>query len=531
MKFPRLPDPRALAARNPFADALALRRAGFIRALSPRIIASMAPAIAREGLKPQLAYRLYAMESPHRLAVAHEDRTLTWGLLYERICRLANHFLAAGVHPRDAIVLALPNRPEFIETQAAGTMIGATVTFVGPRLPADALRSIIERVEPSLVVTHRDDVGDGVAVLRTGEDYEHAVRSASPDEPQMGRDVVGKVVVFTSGTTGKPKGAVREIGGSAVATLAGLLRVVPLRHDDTHLVSAPMYHTTGSGFAQIAQTLGNPVVLLEKFSPEAFCRAVERWRITTTAMVPTMLHELTAWKAAKDFDLSSLRVVICTGSALREETRARARELVGDVVYDLYGATEMAWVSVATPEDQRRRPGSVGKPVPGVTVQIRDAKGHPLPTGEAGEVWASQRLMMEGYLRDPSLTGERLRDGFVSVRDVGYLDGDGYLHIVDRADDMIISGGVNVYPAETEVALSSHPDVVESAVFGVPDPEWGQRIVAAVVARKPIDAQELIAFTKERADAPAVPKEIRFVDELPRNDVGKVNKKKLKEDW
>jgi acyl-CoA synthetase (AMP-forming)/AMP-acid ligase II len=243
-----------------------------------------------------------------------------------------------------------------------------------------------------------------------------------------------------------------------------------------------------------------------------------------------MLHRIVEWDDVKQYDLSSLRVVVCTGAPLREEIRAKVRELFGNVVYDLYGSTEMGWVTIATPEDQLRKPGTVGRPVEGVRLRILDKDGNEMPPGEQGEVWASSALLMQGYLDDPELERERIRDGFVSVRDVGYLD-DGYLHLVDRADDMIISGGVNVYPAEAEVALGSHPDVVESAVFGVPDPEWGQKIVAAVVARTPIDARELISFTKERADAPAVPKEIRFVDELPRNDVGKVDKKRLKEQW
>jgi fatty-acyl-CoA synthase len=295
-------------------------------------------------------------------------------------------------------------------------------------------------------------------------------------------------------------------------------------------VVCPLYHATGSGFATIAGVLGNTLVIVEKFSPEEFCRTVQEHKVTTTAVVPTMLHRIVEWGGAKDYDLSSLRVVVCTGAPLREEIRAKVRATFGNVVYDLYGSTEMGWVTIATPEDQLRKPGTVGRPVEGVRLRILDAEGNQMPPGEQGEVWASSALLMSGYLDDPELERERVRDGFVSVKDVGYLE-DGYLHLVDRADDMIISGGVNVYPAETEVALSAHPDVVESAVFGVPDTEWGQKIVAAVVAREAIDAQELIAFAKERADAPAVPKEIRFVDELPRNDVGKINKKKLKEDW
>jgi long-chain acyl-CoA synthetase len=244
-----------------------------------------------------------------------------------------------------------------------------------------------------------------------------------------------------------------------------------------------------------------------------------------------MLHQLTEWPEARDYDLSSLRVVVCTGSPLREEVRAAARDLIGDVVYDLYGSTEMGWVSVATPTDQLAKPGTVGKPVPGVEIAIVDPDGRRVARGDSGEVWVFSKLGMRGYLDDPQLDSERMRDGWISVRDVGYIDEDGYLHVVDRADDMIISGGVNVYPAEAEIALGSHPEVDECAVLGVSDPKWGQKLVAAVVKRGDVSEDDLITWCKEHASYAAVPKDVRFFDALPLNDIGKINKRKLAEEW
>jgi fatty-acyl-CoA synthase len=313
--------------------------------------------------------------------------------------------------------------------------------------------------------------------------------------------------------------------------LAGFLRTIPFKTDDVHMVVCPLYHSSGSGFAFIAQALGNPLVIVERFSPEAFCRHVQEHKVTTTTVVPTMLHQLTDWPEASDYDLSSLRVVVCTGSPLREEVRVAARDLLGDVVYDLYGSTEMGWVSVAGPDDQKRSPGTVGKPVPGVEVAIVDEEGRRVPTGEKGEIWTFSKLGMNGYLDDPQLDSVRMRDGWISVRDVGYIDTDGYLHVVDRADDMIISGGVNVYPAEAEVALGSHPNVADCAVVGVPDPKWGQRIVAAVVPRGEVEPDALIAWCKDHASYAAVPKEVRFFESLPHNDIGKTDKRRITEDW
>jgi fatty-acyl-CoA synthase len=382
-----------------------------------------------------------------------------------------------------------------------------------------------------VLVTHREDINANARVLFVPTYYEGAIAAAPSHEPDVERGAEGKVVVFTSGTTGRPKGAVRSLDQmSSPSLFVGFLRTIPLRTNDVHMVVCPMYHSSGSGFATAAQLLGNTCVIVEKFSPESFCRVVEEHKVTSTAVVPTMLHQLTSWPEAKDYDLSSLRVVVCTGAALREEVREAARDLLGEVVYDLYGSTEMAWVSVATPDDQRRKPGSVGKPVPGVDIRIVGTDGREVEPGQTGEIWAGSSLGMEGYLDDPELQAERMRSGFVSVRDVGYRDDEGYLYVVDRADDMIISGGVNVYPAETEVALESHPDVREAAVVGVQDPKWGEKIVAAVVGNV-ADTGELIDWAKTKLAYAAVPKEIKLVDELPRNDVGKIDKKRIAREW
>lgn len=486
----------------------------------------------REGVKAHLIYTIYGMRDPDKHAVIHDGSVTTWGQLLGRVRRLANHLQAWGVQPGQTVAIMLGNRPEFIEADAAARWIGALSAYVNPRTPAAEARTILDRTQARVLVTDRSDVFPKGRVLFVPTYYEGAIAAAPDHVPHVGRGAEGKVVIFTSGTTGRPKGAVRSLDdGASPSLLAGFLRTIPMRADDVHMVICPLYHSSGSGLAAIASVLGNTTVLVDRFSPEAFCRHVQEHRVTTTAVVPTMLHRLAAWSEARTHDLSSLRVVVCTGAPLREEVRAEVRELLGNVVYDLYGSTEMGWVTVATPDDQLRKPGTVGRPVNGVTVRIVDADGRLVPTGQPGEVWASSALLMKEYLGDPELTRQRMRGGFVSVRDVGYLDSDGYLHLIDRADDMIISGGVNVYPAEAEAVLGGHPAVDDCAVVGVPDPDWGQRIVAAVVARSETSADELISWCKEHASYAAVPKEIRFVTELPRKDIGKVDKKKIAELW
>ena len=513
-------------------DIDTLRRAGILRPLNPRTTFEVGKQLLREGIGPHLIFTIHGHQQPNRPALIYERKETTWGQLLDRTRRLANHLLAWGVGPGDAVTIMLPNRPEFIEAQAAALRIGATTAFVNPRAPAAEARDIVTRTGARVLVTDREDVHPNARVLFVPTYYEGAISAAPAHDPHVPRAGEAKIVVFTSGTTGRPKGAVRSLSSNtSPAAFTGFLRQIPMKSGDVHMIVCPMYHATGSGFATIASVLGNTMVIVEKFSPEEFCRTVQEQKVNTTAVVPTMLHRIVEWGRAGEYDLSSLRVVLCTGAPLREEVRAAVRDIFGNVIYDLYGSTEMGWVTIATPDDQLRKPGTVGRSVEGVNIRILDADGKWLETGEQGEVWASSALLMQGYLDDPELERERIRDGFVSVRDMGYLDDEGYLHLVDRADDMIISGGVNVYPAEAEVALGSHPDVSEAAVFGIPDPEWGQKIVAAVVRRNDVDARTLIDHAKANADRAAVPKEIRFVDELPRNDVGKVDKKRLEKEW
>ncbi len=513
-------------------DLATLREAGILRPFGPRTTIELGRQIMREGLRSHLIYTIHATRDPTKPALIYEGRVTTWATLVDRIKRVANHLLAWGVKPGDSVAIMLPNRPEFLEADAAARRIGATTAYLNPRAPAAEARALVGRTRARVLVTHRDDVQGNARTLFVPGYYEGAVAAAPSSDPRHDRGPEGKVVIFTSGTTGRPKGAVRALDeGASPSLFAGFLRTIPFRTNDVHMVVCPLYHSSGSGFAGISQMLGNTLVIVERFSPEAFCRHVQDHKVTTTTVVPTMLHQLAEFPTARDFDLSSLRVVVCTGAPLREEVRSAARDLLGDVVYDLYGSTEMGWVSVASPDDQRNKPGTVGKPVPGVEIAIVDDDGRRVGRGGTGEVWVSSKLGMRGYLDDPQLDRQRMRDGWISVRDVGYLDDEGYLHVVDRADDMIISGGVNVYPAEVEVALGSHPNVGDCAVVGVPDPKWGQRIVAAVVAKGEVPADDLVEWCKEHASYAAVPKEVRFFESLPRNDIGKIDKRRITEEW
>jgi fatty-acyl-CoA synthase len=334
-------------------------------------------------------------------------------------------------------------------------------------------------------------------------------------------------VVLTSGTTGRPKGAVRSGGGNPLDA-AAILTAVPLAGSDTSIVAAPLFHGLGHFLASLGLALGGRVVLRPAFDPDATLADVAAHRATVLVAVPAMLQRLLALpdRAVERHDLSSLRIVICGGAALSGGLASRFMDRFGDVLYNVYGSTEVALATIATPRDLRRAPGTAGRPVPGVTVRILDDAGRPVAGGATGRVFVGSSLRFDGYTGGG---GKEVRDGLVSTGDLGRTDRWGRLFVEGREDDMIVSGGENVFPAEVEDVLAAHPAVAEAAVVGVPDEAFGQRLRAYVVlhAGARAGADELRTHVHDRLARFKTPRDVIFLDRLPRGATGKVLKHEL----
>jgi fatty-acyl-CoA synthase len=336
-------------------------------------------------------------------------------------------------------------------------------------------------------------------------------------------------VILTSGTTGVPKGA-RIARAENIDPLAWLLRVLPLKARSPYLIAAPLFHSHGFGQMIVGAALACELVLARKFDPEHTLALIEERRAHAAVVVPVMLKRIMALSEEKRrrYDTSSLRVVLSSGSALPPELARAFMDEFGPVLYNLYGSTEVAGATIATPKDLLEAPGTVGRPFPHARVAILDDDGRILPPGEVGRIFVGHEMLFEGYTDDSRL--DESSDGMMSPGDLGRLDDEGRLFIVSRADDMIISGGENVYPSEVETVLVRHPDVDEAAAVGVEDEQFGQRFVAFVVARpgSSLSPQEVLAFAKENLARYKVPREVRVLDELPRNALGKILRKELR---
>jgi fatty-acyl-CoA synthase len=340
------------------------------------------------------------------------------------------------------------------------------------------------------------------------------------------------LVMYTSGTTGKPKGAVRKFQSGTLASVLAFVGETPLGLDEVHLTVCPVYHATATGFSNFAFLLGGTVVVLADFRPDVFLDAVSRYRVTSTAMVPTMIHrviELGSDSLARS-DTSSLRAIFSGGAPLPGQLAIEAMDALGDKIYNFHGATETSLVTLATPADLRAAPGTIGRAVPGNEIRLVDDHGRDVRVGEVGELYARNMMLVDGYHADADATKRSMLDGFFSVGDLARRDHEGRYHIEGRKRDMIISGGVNVYPAEVEAAIEAHPAVAEVAVVGVPDREWGERVRAFVVRRAGRDVadEELKAHCRARLAGPKVPRDFVFLESLPRNPTGKILKRELK---
>ncbi|HEU4411370.1 MAG TPA: AMP-binding protein [Polyangiaceae bacterium] len=528
--------------------ARVLGKTGLGRALRwPGVRAALA-SLGRGHVNPASALRLHAKNSPERVALLARGRAYRYGELDALVDRLGAALRRGGVGRREPVAVMVKNRPEFLALQYALGRLGAAAVNVSWRSTPDELghvladsgarwlfadadaraaaEAVAPRLEPGRLVVVGGDPGRFVAF---DELAEAGAGGAIDDDPEG-----GSLVMYTSGTTGRPKGAVRTFPRDALTQTLRFLEAAPLHHDDVHYAACPLYHATAYGFANFTFLLGGRVVLGEEFSPLGFDEAVRRHGVTNAALVPTMLYRLV--EAARRGELPSprprsLRAIFVGGAALTPALASAALEAFGDVLYQFYGATETGLVTFATPEDLRLAPGTIGRALRGNDIRLLDEAGAPVADGEVGELFVRSPLAFDAYHNNEAATSAATRAGYFSVGDLARRDAAGRYFLSGRKRELIISGGVNVYPAEVEAALAEHPDVADAAVVGVPDDEWGERVRAYVVARegRSPEAADLVAHCRARLAGPKVPREVVFLEALPRNPTGKVVKRALAE--
>lgn len=519
---------------------------GMLWSMKTAGLRELAKVMTSGAQNPSKIYRVHAQNSPDKLALVWRDRRSSWRELDEHIDRFAGGLQRRGIGRRESIIVMMKNRPEHLELGTAATRIGAASVAISWRSTAaeltylanhsgakgiaidEDLLPVLEEAKPNLSRELLANVfvpGKSLDALLDGPKFVEKKREKADED--------AAVVIYTSGTTGKPKGAVRKFPKDTMAAAMRFINETTMRVDDVHLVTCPLYHSTAFGFLAFAHVLGNTVVLMDEFKPETFLQLVDRHEVSTTAMVPTMLHRLLELPRATRarYDTRSLRVVFTTGAALPGPLANDFMDEFGDVVFNLYGSTETGMVTLAKPVDLRDAPGTIGKAVPGNDIRLLDDDKRDVPPGGVGELFVKNKVLVAGYHKDDKATNDSMLEGYFSVGDLARRDRDGRYFIEGRKRDMVISGGVNVYPAEVEGVLEQHPAVGEVAVIGVPDREWGERVRAFVVPKQgmTLDEGELKAFTKERLAGPKVPRDFVFLDALPRNPTGKVLKRELRE--
>jgi fatty-acyl-CoA synthase len=530
---------------------------GIARNARPAGLATIAREALRGRVNASLIFRYHAANNPHGTALvaplgAHgeqSERSYSFFELNETIDRVAAGLAARGIGRGDAVLLAMKNRPEFIVLQAGIGRLGASAVSVSWRSTAPEMEYIATHSNARALffdATIEATIQKALPLFRTIEPARaFAVGGAVPGFPGWSdllaagngsfEEASGDaaVVMYTSGTTGKPKGAVRKFQPEVLAHVLAFIGETPMVAGETHLTVCPLYHATAFGFTSFTYILGGSVIVQSEFKPETFLETIARYRVTTTVVVPTMLHRLLELGPEKirSYDTSSLKVIFTGGAPLSATLARDVLDTLGDKLYNFYGATETGLVTLAGPADLRASPGTIGRAMPGQEVRLLDDLGHEVADGEVGELYAKSEQLVAGYHADEEATRKSMRDGFFSVGDLARRDARGCFHIEGRKRDMIITGGINVYPAEVEAVIDAHPAVLEAAVVGIADREWGERVRAFVVQRPgaQVTAEGLAAFCVERLAKTKVPRDFRFVESLPRNPTGKVLKRELRE--
>ena len=519
-----------------------MRRARVIAPMRPDRYLKMAAAMRREGMGMTVGFAGAAQRCPDRPGLIDELGTLTWRQLDERSNALAAALQKSPAGQPKVVGIMCRNHRGFVEAVVAANRIGSDVLLLNTSFAGPALADVVNR--------------EGVDTVIYDEEFTATVDRALADRPDATRIVAwtdgqhdltvekliadhagqqpersgrkGRMILLTSGTTGTPKGANQSGGNAGIGTLKAILDRTPWRAEETIVIVAPMFHAWGFSQLIFAASMACTVVTRRKFDPEATLDLIDRHQATGLAVVPVMFDRIMDLPAEvrNRYSGKSLRFAAASGSRMRPDVVIAFMDQFGDVIYNNYNATEAGMIATATPQDLRAAPDTAGRPAGGTEIRILDPEFNEVPTGDVGSIYVHNDTQFDGYT---SGTTKDFNAGFMSSGDVGYLDENGRLFVVGRDDEMIVSGGENVYPIEVEKTLATHPEVAETAVIGVDDEQYGQRLAAFVVLEPGGSAtpDALKQHVRENLANYKVPREITVLDELPRGSTGKILRAEL----
>ncbi|MGB8501732.1 acyl-CoA ligase FadD12 [Mycobacterium sp.] len=518
-----------------------LRRARLIAPLRPDRYLRMAAAMRREGMSATVGFAAAAQRCPDRPGLVDEIGTLTWKQLDERIDAFAAALQALPSGAPEQIGVMCRNHRGFVVALVAAGRIGADVLLLNTAFAGPALAEVVEREGVDAIVYDEEftDIVDRAMAGNT-----KATRILGWTDGATGLTVEGladeragqrarrtnrksKIILLTSGTTGTPKGAKPASSGGA-SELQALLDRVPWRAEEATVIAAPMFHAWGYSQLLFSALMACTIVTRRKFDPEATLQLIDRHHATGLVVVPVMFDRIMELPddVRNRYSGRSLRFATASGSRMRPDVVIKFMDQFGDVIYNNYNATEAGMIATATPEDLRAVPDTAGKQVYGTEIRILDEDFNELPIGEVGQIFVRSGTLFDGYTSGAT---KNFHDGFMASGDVGYLDEAGRMFVVGRDDEMIVSGGENVYPIEVEKMLVSHPEVAEATVIGVDDEQYGQRLAAFVVVEKGAGAtpDALKQHVRDNLANYKVPRDISVLDELPRGSTGKILRKEL----
>ena len=519
-----------------------MRRARVIAPMRPDRYLKMAAAMRRGGMGMTVGFAGAAQRCPDRPGLIDELGTLTWRQLDERSNALAAALQKSPAGQPKVVGIMCRNHRGFVEAVVAANRIGSDVLLLNTSFAGPALADVVNR--------------EGVDTVIYDEEFTATVDRALADRPDATRIVAwtdgqhdltvekliadhagqqpersgrkGRMILLTSGTTGTPKGANQSGGNAGIGTLKAILDRTPWRAEETIVIVAPMFHAWGFSQLIFAASMACTVVTRRKFDPEATLDLIDRHQATGLAVVPVMFDRIMDLPAEvrNRYSGKSLRFAAASGSRMRPDVVIAFMDQFGDVIYNNYNATEAGMIATATPQDLRAAPDTAGRPAGGTEIRILDPEFNEVPTGDVGSIYVHNDTQFDGYT---SGTTKDFHAGFMSSGDVGYLDENGRLFVVGRDDEMIVSGGENVYPIEVEKTLATHPEVAETAVIGVDDEQYGQRLAAFVVLEPGGSAtpDALKQHVRENLANYKVPREITVLDELPRGSTGKILRAEL----